>query len=228
MSCDTIFHNRHQHWCHVKKSMIAFLAISKTGSRTLLSLLPSKNVSEIHILPFSGTRCEWLHGTSTPPPPPLVCPFRTASIQKITMLRRPLSRLISEHTFDMHFRRHAPCTVATFQRFAKDMYRRNWQTAFLAGKRWIASSVENYLNATRADVSFLKRQMDAGEIITGVFELFDLSIQYIFDRLRLPRPQNARAPLHLPPCTRTKMHDNVHELDIDLWNYAHEKIRRET
>lgn len=201
------FMTQSQKWCEVS-SLVVFIALSKTGSRVLTQILPN-TVPQVHIMPFECASAS---------PPPLFTPMPVqlpqtcmySGARRVTMLRDPVDRLLSEYSFKTFHssNRRINCTMRRFVSFASDPYRYNWQTATLVGKRWHSRSVHAFVAASVEDLRTLQKRIQNGELIAGVFGNYYASVIHIMSRLSLPVPSkesvdalyhvNRRA--HAPPC----------------------------
>ena len=189
-------------WCGPQEN-ITFLAIAKTGTRTLRRIMsctehchdPSMcrnhghQCREVHIRPsFLGTID--IHKPLSSYVMPPLCLFGQTTIL-VTILRDPVARLFSEYTHVMNNNTTKICVTSEAVKWAIDSYRHNWQTAFLTGKRWFPGTPSINLRthlqkATVDDADRLMAHMRDDKLITGVFEYYERSVRHILRHVRLP------------------------------------------
>lgn len=206
---------------------ILFISISKTGTRVMKNLL---GCNETHIMPSYTTATI----------PYLELPRRFAHLERryygvrVTMVRPPIQRLMSEYAFATTKGNTTRCTMHDLSVFAASPYRKNWQVAVLAGKRWFMRPTPNFLEADEEDLAFLQKMISSGILVAGVFERYYESIVHIATRLRLPVPSqdhvnalyHSNLKYHPSPCTGRVPVMSPHALDERLILYAKTHLSR--
>lgn len=228
------------------------LSIAKTASRSLENALQNNRTRvpycEYHLLPFHlnkfTSQCS-SHGNIIVIDHTSKCheyPHLSSSIIAnflpwVTMIRSPLSRIVSEYEYgSTHSTAQAECDCGLMWRYAHMEYRQNWQVAFLNGLR---SSIWPCLHTSfdHADVHHFEKlthAMRQQKVFVGITEYFHESVVKLFHFLGLPshmfveKVANRRNRLQCLKCTNRSEEEHYNRnnlLDQRLWNFSFQMIK---
>lgn len=218
--CEPLRAEYQYNWCKPKNKP-TFLSIPKTGSRVLMTFI-SAHVKELHEFPG---RTDYSNCSQFAHPLPLGCMY-SSNYKVVTMIRSPLLRTISEHTFHYKVFKKQNCSNLTWMSFL--LSRDNYQLGYVVGKR---------RHVERNDLDTVMKLMENKKLIVGVFEQYTRSLQHIMHNLNLPsisddtlqRTYLTNREFHPSDCKLSSptLPSEYNKIDSEWYTFSEATLRRD-